>query len=308
MTTRGVSASKNQVVNSTDFDSIATAVTKMTAGGVVVIAPGVTPTLPTSFPLLLLDYSGPATPINVYQESGETTRFGKRVFRGQNAGSHNGEEYSLFVVEHHPVGSGTNGPTHADYSLSVVAQKKDFTSTSVVGEVDGILVVVRNGGTTSDSAGILANVVSYGTGFMAAFEATTAIISGVTTQQSIQTQVGVVDNVSPYYLGFYTRANTGTLHNAFRADTSATATWDYLFRGFQNGTEKFSISGLGLVGVGGATLSSSTFLNLPAGTTAISCMRLAHGSAPTSPVNGDMWTTTAGLFVRINGATVGPLS
>ncbi len=36
--------------------------------------------------------------------------------------------------------------------------------------------------------------------------------------------------------------------------------------------------------------------------------RLPHGTAPTSPVNGDMWTTTAGLFVRINGGTVGPLT
>lgn len=34
---------------------------------------------------------------------------------------------------------------------------------------------------------------------------------------------------------------------------------------------------------------------------------LPPGAAPTSPVNGDTWTTTAGLFVQINGATVGPL-
>jgi hypothetical protein len=33
---------------------------------------------------------------------------------------------------------------------------------------------------------------------------------------------------------------------------------------------------------------------------------LPHGIAPTSPGNGDLWTTTAGLFARINGATVGP--
>lgn len=33
-----------------------------------------------------------------------------------------------------------------------------------------------------------------------------------------------------------------------------------------------------------------------------------HGTAPTSPNNGDVWTTTAGLYARINGATVGPLA
>jgi len=51
----------------------------------------------------------------------------------------------------------------------------------------------------------------------------------------------------------------------------------------------------------------STILS-PAATTAIASMNAPHGVAPTSPVNGDIWTTTAGLYVRINGATVGPLS
>lgn len=45
-----------------------------------------------------------------------------------------------------------------------------------------------------------------------------------------------------------------------------------------------------------ASDSSAAGLNLPA------------GSAPSSPVNGDVWTTSAGMFVRINGVTVGPLS
>lgn len=43
----------------------------------------------------------------------------------------------------------------------------------------------------------------------------------------------------------------------------------------------------------------------PSSTT--SGFNLTCGSAPASPANGDQWCTTAGLFVRINGATVGPL-
>lgn len=35
-------------------------------------------------------------------------------------------------------------------------------------------------------------------------------------------------------------------------------------------------------------------------------INLPHGSAPTSPTNGDIWTTTSGLYARINGTTVGP--
>jgi len=49
------------------------------------------------------------------------------------------------------------------------------------------------------------------------------------------------------------------------------------------------------------------FLALAATTTQVS-LRVPHGSAPTSPVDGDIWTTTAGVFVRVNGTTVGPLS
>ena len=63
----------------------------------------------------------------------------------------------------------------------------------------------------------------------------------------------------------------------------------------------------GIAGVG-QTPSSTTRLILAAGTTGVSSLRMPHGSAPTSPVNGDIWTTTAGLFVQVNGSTVGPLS
>lgn len=45
-----------------------------------------------------------------------------------------------------------------------------------------------------------------------------------------------------------------------------------------------------------------------ASTTSLASLNVPHGSAPTTPVDGDIWTTTAGLYVRINGSTVGPLS
>ena len=62
-----------------------------------------------------------------------------------------------------------------------------------------------------------------------------------------------------------------------------------------------------LAGVGVAPVATS-YLSLGAGTTALSSLNVPHGAAPTSPVDGDIWTTTAGLYVRINGATVGPLN
>ena len=55
-----------------------------------------------------------------------------------------------------------------------------------------------------------------------------------------------------------------------------------------------------------APLSGATFTGLVstlAPTTATAGLRLPHGSAPTTPVNGDLFTTTSGLFARINGST-----
>jgi hypothetical protein len=45
----------------------------------------------------------------------------------------------------------------------------------------------------------------------------------------------------------------------------------------------------------------------PAATASATSIRIPHGAAPSSPTNGDVWTTTAGIYVRVNGSTVGPL-
>ena len=50
-----------------------------------------------------------------------------------------------------------------------------------------------------------------------------------------------------------------------------------------------------------ATFSGEVIL--PAATTGTASINIPHGSAPTSPVNGDLWTTTSGVFARVNGAT-----
>ena len=70
----------------------------------------------------------------------------------------------------------------------------------------------------------------------------------------------------------------------------------------QNATFAAAIQTVSVVGFG-ATADSSTFVGIGAGTTGRSSLRIPHGVAPTAPVNGDMWTTTAGAFIRINGVT-----
>lgn len=55
-------------------------------------------------------------------------------------------------------------------------------------------------------------------------------------------------------------------------------------------------------------LPAATTLQINASGTGAASINIPHGTAPTSPTNGDCWTTTAGLFCRINSATVGPYS
>ena len=56
---------------------------------------------------------------------------------------------------------------------------------------------------------------------------------------------------------------------------------------------------------GNATFSATAIF--PAATTGISSLRIPHGTAPSGPTDGDVWTTTAGLYIRINGSVIGPL-
>lgn len=44
-------------------------------------------------------------------------------------------------------------------------------------------------------------------------------------------------------------------------------------------------------------------VKLPASTSSEAPLNIPHGTAPSSPENGDLWTTTSGLLARINGAT-----
>lgn len=58
------------------------------------------------------------------------------------------------------------------------------------------------------------------------------------------------------------------------------------------------------VDVAGDTMTGK--LNTVASSATEAGLSVPHGAAPSAPTDGDVWTTTAGLFARINGSTVGP--
>jgi hypothetical protein len=70
-----------------------------------------------------------------------------------------------------------------------------------------------------------------------------------------------------------------------------------------NGANTFGGSGAFTVSsTGGIDLSGSKVV-LKASATGSASITLPHGTAPTSPVNGDFWTTSSAAFIRINGTT-----
>jgi hypothetical protein len=60
-----------------------------------------------------------------------------------------------------------------------------------------------------------------------------------------------------------------------------------------------ALTGAGLNGV-----TPTAFMDVAASVANNSGLRVRHGVAPTSPNDGDLWTTTTGLFARINGSTL----
>ena len=77
------------------------------------------------------------------------------------------------------------------------------------------------------------------------------------------------------------------------------------------GSQVFSVNDSGVITASGAinaaggTMTGELITLAPA--TGSSGFNLPPGTAPTAPNNGDTWTTSAGLYVQIAGATVGPL-
>lgn len=184
---------------------------------------------------------------NVFNLSSETDIKSSIVFRGSDAGSHNSQLNNFITVEHRPVGSGTNGSGSADYGVVVSIAKNDFTAvTPTVGEIDALSLAVRQGGTASDCAAILGNVAHTGTGFAAFTESVTSLIPGPTfaATQTVRTQAGVIDNVTPNSFGYFVSADLGTIGEAFRAGTNG-GQFTWLFRGQNSGTNVFTVDGTG---------------------------------------------------------------
>jgi microcystin-dependent protein len=232
-------------------------------GGGVLLVPGGTaaPTLPSAFTDVLLEYNGPSTVMQVYAESGETAHLAKKLFRSQHPGSHTTTDIATVGIEFRPVGAGVNGPTVADYGLSVSGIKKDWTSTGAAyGEMDGINIVLRQGGpdasgliNRSDAGGIIINAANIGTaGSISAFESIVLNYSrALAVQTAVKTSLALIDpetglsygaSVQPAYDGAVTYGFFATQSNV--SGGTGRITYPFLY---QDGTNKMWVDEAGKV-------------------------------------------------------------
>jgi hypothetical protein len=262
----------------------------------------------------ITDISGPLTSVQVYAETGDTTWFARRYATATLSGAHAGNQSIAENLSVRPVGSGLNGPGSADYGKSISIIKQNYTTSTVEGEIDGLQVVVRQGGTHSDCAGILTNVLHAGTGFSAAMESVTSIYdtgSNTITQQ-IDTQICVTNNYGGTgYYGFVATKSTGTGGNAYYAQGSAGGNWDFLFKGRDATSDVFTVDYTGLVKTRIATTPPAGGVLFLQTSNAAGGLGLYMGSgAPTvSAAKGSMYLRTDGsatnnrAYINTDGST-----
>jgi hypothetical protein len=167
----------------------------------------------------------------------------------------------------------------------------------------------RTGATTAravfDGGVIKSDVVSGYFGFSTGLstDAAAFTLTDMTHFSASQTAIGAASAVTTQ-IGFAAQSSlTGAGTNVGFYGNIAAASGRFNFYAAGTAQNKFT----GVTGIGNDA-SSTSALTLAAGTTGVASLRIPHGAAPSSPVDGDIWTTTAGIFVRVNGATVGPLA
>lgn len=117
----------------------------------------------------------------------------------------------------------------------------------------------------------------------------------------VNSSVTVHGNSDPDNASVFSMTNTGTLA---RLSTNKTGT----------GTEPTAIELRSVAGLIVSLATSTRVITLSGQLVTLataaggSGLNLPQGTAPTSPANGDVWMTSAGMFYRANGVTVGPLT
>jgi len=143
---------------------------------------------------------------------------------------------------------------------------------------------------------VTSNAIGYSTNLST--QATTFTAANITHYQALQSTIGAGSTVTNQY-GFNVSSNLiGATNNyGFYGNiASGTNRWNL----YMAGTAQNYLAGNTGIGVAATTTAE---LSLGAGTTAQAQINLAASTAPTSPVNGDIWFDGTNLKIRVGGVT-----
>jgi hypothetical protein len=189
---------------------------------------------------------------------------GGTLITASDPGNHPTIDSSALAIQTRPVGSGKNGPSFADFGLSISAVKQNWNTTAaVIGEMDGINIVIRQGGPigpglSSDCSGVLVNIQNVdGTGYSSAVESESTTINATTGAviKNVGAQLAPMDSVAgaETAFGLALIANQGTLNEAITVTTAADgASWNsaFMYSG-PTGAELFRVDNLGHILING---------------------------------------------------------
>ena len=170
----------------------------------------------------------------------------------QPAGPLTGNSATALIITDTAAGSGTNGPATAQFGLSVSHVKQDWndpTQSNVhAGEIDGIYVYCRQGGSNSDCGAVLVNAQSTGLSYLAMLEGTASIVnvstSAITKQLGVT--LGALDGVGNTAQGIVVTSNTGSLNTAIQVqDTTGAGTWTNVLTNTRAGSTNFILDSSG---------------------------------------------------------------
>lgn len=221
-----------------------------------------------------------------------------------------------------PLTTGVTGLLpHANIAATAVTPGS-YTSANITVAADGSITAAANGssgGVTSFSAGNLSPLFTTSVAtatttpaltFTLSSAAQNSVFAGPATGGSGAPSFQTAPTISAANMTSFPTFNQSTTGSA--GSTIAAVTFNNSNSGATSGT---TFNGGTAITVSSNTLGDASLANantftakntFPASTTSAAPINLGAGTAPTSPVNGDLWATSAGFFGQVAGATVGP--
>ena len=155
-------------------------------------------------------------------------------------------------------GSGTNGPTTAQYGVNMSCGKDNYQTTNSVGEIDCLNISLHQGGPGSDGSGILIGVQNTGKGF-------------ANDMEMVVSQINTANGSTPYYqdiqLGSITsdqqmvgatfNAVAGAGGAALYVNAQGASSWNTVIQAAKGGAIYFRVDGNGNVVTTGGVKTAS---------------------------------------------------